>query len=380
MKEKAIFVTGGTGFVGSNIVEKIAETEKKVPIFVLIRSNHFSASERMSRIMPNFKGLVIEGDVCMPGLGINKKDKCLLSNYDVEVWHAAGSISFDDLEAELTFLINVGGTQNVLSFMKEMGFSTLHYVSTAYVAGDRRQLKGKNKIAYEYEDDIGQNFHNPYEESKLRAEMLVKKLTNEFGLKTNIYRIGVAVGDSKTGKATSFSGYYAYMQRFKALRDKFFQNGKISSPVKIIIPSEATVNISCIDYLIQIMLRLAREPASVGKVFNVVNPNPPRTAWLVEKSMQCLGLGIDRVEVLTEANGCQQSELEVKINRMLSYYQDYTKINLRFDSTNVKSVLGELPEHPQVNEKLIYKLLTYAFSKNFGKPKFEKLVSKNLVP
>ena len=60
------------------------------------------------------------------------------------------------------------------------------HVSTAYVAGERR---GR---ARERQGDIGQDFRNTYERTKLEAEQVV----HDSGLPAAIVRPSVIVGDA----------------------------------------------------------------------------------------------------------------------------------------------------------------------------------------
>ena len=264
MPNKALFLTGATGFVGSNLLQRFSTSPvyRQLPVFVLARSHgQKTAAQRVDEIIPDFSGKVIEGDLCHPGMGINNEDKKILTGYSLEFWHVAGNTKFAKEEAALIYKDNFIGTRNVLQFVEAFSVRQFHYMSTAYVAGDRtRLLNGSLQTALEEEVDVGQRFRNPYEESKLKAEMLVRDTTRKLGLKTNIYRIGIAVGRSDTGAATAFTGYYNYMMGFKVLRDKIsnnlslyrhdgvsLKNGVLHIPLRICGSANATLNVGCVD-------------------------------------------------------------------------------------------------------------------------------------
>ena len=80
------------------------------------------------------------------------------------------------------------------------------YVSTAYVAGDRRGL------AREAELDVGQGFRNAYEQSKHEAERLVWSRRER--LPVTIVRPSIVVGERGTGWTASFNVVYGPLRAF----------------------------------------------------------------------------------------------------------------------------------------------------------------------
>lgn len=372
MKSKALFITGVTGFIGSNLAERL-EKETNDKIFVLAKSKGgLSAKERITKLLPDFGGEVVDGDICLGNdFGMSDYDKAMLAGFEIEVWHVAGNVSFDTAKSDEVFRVNFDGTKNVLGFIKKMGIKRLHYISTAYVAGDRRGLGGvKEKIAFEDEDFVGQKFHNSYEESKLQAEILVKSTSSLFNIDTTVYRISVAVGDSITGKTSTFSGYYAYMRKLKSLKDRMERSGKTNGldGISVKIPSSAIVNVACVDYMVDIILAIAKNNKSIGGVFHVVNPNPPASIFLIKSGLKILG--VKNIKIINDDSSVFNTgseKLERKIANLMSCYHHYARSDLVFDNSNVRSVVGVLPTHPVINEKLVKKLLDYAIKHNFGK-------------
>ena len=138
----------------------------------------------------------------------------------------------------------------------------------------------------------------------------------EFGLHTTIYRPGVIIGSSADGKTTTFNGYnylakVFYRQREKILQELQNNPGKfagsgirktasgVALPVRIPCSVHATVNLVTIDYAIETMLKLASNRGSVGKVFHITNPNPPKGRKLFNMSADVIGIeGISFVEKL----------------------------------------------------------------------------------
>ena len=383
--KKIFFVTGATGFVGSNLVRKLREDNGEALFFLLARDKKgASAEDRVNKLFPG--AYTIKGDVCLgSNLGISSKDISLLNNllddHEFELWHAAGEISFDEASFDETFLVNFYGTKNVVEFCKKIGIKRIHYVSTAYVAGDRQELDENRQIAYEKEDFVGQKLRNPYEESKLKAEIYLKKEGEKLGLNVTCYRISVAVGRYENGSANNFSGYYNFC-KIIVLNDHMQNGFKAFKPVEMWVPEDATVNIACVDWMVDLMVKISKKNESSGEVFHISNPDPPRASWLMEKSLKVLGkfgIYVDGIKIFTYKHLKKRiiKIPESPLERMILYYQDYAKSQLRFDNTNVQKILGCLPKHPQIDEKLIERLLGFALSRNFGRP-VKKILSEKL--
>lgn len=157
---KSILLTGGTGFLGTAIVEK---TLRSLPdlgrLYLVVRpSKDKSADDRFHKDMlgsaafrklreelgDGFDGRVaekvrvLEGDVHAPSLGLGEEDLQELSeNVDVVI-HSAASVVFDaPLDAAVNS--NVRGTVGLLKLAREWSKSPLFmHISTAYVAGNIR--------------------------------------------------------------------------------------------------------------------------------------------------------------------------------------------------------------------------------------------------
>ena len=87
----------------------------------------------------------------------------------------------------------MSGTENVVHFCYTEKIKRLHYISTAYVAGKRRD------VVYEDELDKGQSFNNNYEKSKFDTEKLLNQVVRQYDVPTTVYRPSIIVGDSRTG-------------------------------------------------------------------------------------------------------------------------------------------------------------------------------------
>jgi fatty acyl-CoA reductase len=159
---KAILLTGGTGFLGTALVEKILRSLPELGrLYLLIRaSREKSAASRFEKDVlgsaafsrlreergDDFddyvaeKVRVLEGDVHAPSLGLKEEDLSELSREVDVVIHAAASVVFDaPLDAAMGS--NVRGTLGLLRLARDWEKRPLFvHVSTAYVSGTRGGL------------------------------------------------------------------------------------------------------------------------------------------------------------------------------------------------------------------------------------------------
>ncbi|MGH9179313.1 MAG: HAD-IB family phosphatase, partial [Acidimicrobiales bacterium] len=158
---RRIAVTGGTGFLGTALVERLLRAVPGCEVVVVVRAGKRTpAAERVRReIVRNdcFDRLreewgerfdeeigrrlkVAAGDVSVDGLGLDDEGRALLASCDVVI-HSAASVSFDSpLDAAVE--VNLLGPSRVAKVLLEAAgdrpLPHLIAVSTAYVAGTRR--------------------------------------------------------------------------------------------------------------------------------------------------------------------------------------------------------------------------------------------------
>jgi alcohol-forming fatty acyl-CoA reductase len=159
--DKKILLTGGTGFLGTALVEKILRSLPDLGrLYLIVRpSRGKSAAERFEKDVLGaaaFRGLreklgedfenrvsekvrVLEGDVHAPSLGLGEDELSELSREVDVVIHSAASVVFDaPLDAAVDS--NVRGTMGLLKLARDWEKRPLFmHISTAYVAGTRKE-------------------------------------------------------------------------------------------------------------------------------------------------------------------------------------------------------------------------------------------------
>ena len=193
---KTIFVTGGTGAVGTPLVRALLARGDRV--LLLARD-----PARAAALFDHHPGLVVfAGDVLFPLGGISRSEIARWRGQVDTFVHGAAIIQFHWGMLEQTKAVNIQGTAHMLELSEELAARRFFHVSTAYVGGTCDVL---------FESEWGDPRHaeNPYELTKQAAEQLVAQGSPE---KNHILRLSIVIGDANTGVTAGFDGYYGFVQ------------------------------------------------------------------------------------------------------------------------------------------------------------------------
>jgi thioester reductase-like protein len=218
----AVLMTGATGFVGMELLRRFIERGDR-RIHALVRAADDEAAAE--RLPAHARLSAVAGDIEQPGLGLSEENRERLAQDVTTVVHCAASVSFD-LSLEESRRVNVDGTRNVVDFAQRCRrLERLTYVSTAYVAGEPRGLFREDQL------DVGQRFRNTYERSKFEAERMIR--SEAAGLPLQVLRPSIVVGDSRTGRTSSFNVLYGPLKALARGRIPAIP-ARRSSPVDIV--------------------------------------------------------------------------------------------------------------------------------------------------
>jgi thioester reductase-like protein len=267
-----VFFTGFPGFLGSELLPRVLERLPECRAVCLIQSK-FAAQARsrlahIEEMNPDIRGRIelAVGDITEADLGLD--DVARLKDQTCEIFHLAAVYDLG-VPRDTAMQVNVVGTRNVLDFAQQSPrLRRLQYVSTCYVSGRHAGVFSEDDL------DKGQSFNNYYEETKYLAEVEVQARMRG-GLPATIYRPAIVVGDSRTGATQKYDGpYFAICW---LLRQPFIAVMPVVGK-----PSATRVNLVPRDFVVDAMSYLSGLDVSVGKVYQLADPEPLTVSELVE--------------------------------------------------------------------------------------------------
>jgi thioester reductase-like protein len=252
-------VTGFPGFIARRLVARLVQDDPELRITALIQESMAEQARRAADACGDGRVELIVGDIGDRRLGLSEQDWSRLRESVGEVHHLAAVYDLA-VHRDIALRVNVEGTGNVLDFCRACkDFHQLHYVSTAYVAGDR------TGVVYEHELFLGQKHKNHYEATKFQAEVWVREEMRR--IPTTIYRPAIVVGDSRTGETQKFDGpYYLLRTISRAVRSH--------TPIPQFGRADAPFNVVPVDFVVDALAAVSRDPEAVGETLHLVDPDP----------------------------------------------------------------------------------------------------------
>lgn len=352
-----VLLTGATGFLGEYLLAELLERGHTVWGLYRSDSRMLDTVRFLSNLgLPRHAGDLrwLKGDV----LEVNSLWKNWLhshpglSSVDTLIHCAASTQLHMDGQGE-PLRTNLGSAQS-LKRLTQIHPLRMHLISTAYVCGKVRQ-----GVVREQLHPRG-NFVNVYEESKWEAEAIWSE-------GATLLRPSIIVGDSITGRCTSFSGWYVLMQSLQLLSRLLGEKSGESFNLNLRLPVDpsATLNIVPVDYVAAAAARLIENPANHKGIFHLTHPNPPshKLTWnFVSKKFGVTGLEFSGTEA---AQPTPRDEKEQLVFRQMQAIFSYLGNNPIFSRTLIDQALpGFKP--PEVNEESMNRWVDYAASQDWG--------------
>lgn len=333
---KRVFVTGASGFIGSNFLLR-ALGQKVENAIVLSRSTaKRSAWDRVrdalhqanlacatavdvDSILRRIE--VVEGDITQANLGLSTDRFSNFQTID-EVWHLAATLNYEKFNSEGIAATNVDGTENVLSFAKQIGAGCFNYISTAYVCG--RMFGGIDERVQSQRP----TFNNLYEESKYDAELLVHRMASDLALPTRIIRPSIVIGNSETyRRGSTTAGLYGFVKQMFSLKRALERS---TSQVRMFGDPDAMANFIPVDWVVDDLLRIMDASTAGIDVFHVTSDGGPNNYQLLEILKE--ELGMSNIIASPRVGADDLSSVERLIEARTAYYASYASSQKEFAS------------------------------------------------
>jgi len=348
-------ITGGTGFVGTELVEKLLALDHHV--YLISRPKTMARAHKKWGEQANCH--LLEGDLTQAKVILQKfKDEKelaqILDKIDAVVHLAANY----DLAAPYAdcFLHNVVATQNILylaSSCKKL--SSFHHISTIAISGN---YQGNFK---EEDLDLGQKFSNHYASTKFDAEVMLRSWKFERAVKVRVYRPGIIVGDSLKGKFKKIDGPYYFLKFLDGLKTKRFLINALKY-LPLPIDPKADFPIVPVDWAVQCLTDslLGDTGEELFKTYHLTLDHSPTVGTFIQDSFDAFGFNVSIV-------GLPESKINTFIIEKLGLPKellDYVYNGASFKNINY---LEDFPQHKDFNYNMFKQALFAGAQKKLTK-------------
>src|SRR5215475_10201656 len=263
-----IVVTGGAGFVGSNIVRRLLAASARV---VVLDDFYTGKQDNLPADDPNLE--VIRGTVTDFDLV-----RDVVRGAGRVIHEAARNIIVSTRNPREDYEVNIGGTLNVLLAAREFSTARVVYASSASVYGNPRYLP--------INEDDATNMLSPYAVSKFAGENYCKAFYESYGLSTSVVR---------------YSNVYGTLQRpdnpYCGVIAKFFESAMGGEAPRIHGDGEQTRDFTFIDDVVDATLQAAFSSKAEGQVYNVGTGRETTINQLAKTIITITGADVEPVYV-----------------------------------------------------------------------------------
>jgi NAD(P)-dependent dehydrogenase (short-subunit alcohol dehydrogenase family) len=252
------FVTGGTGFIGRNLIEQLLKRDGT--IYVLVREGSRGRLEELRSRWGADEGRMVPviGDLSQEKLGCADQIDELRGEID-HFFHLAAIYDMT-ADAESQRIANVEGTREAVKLAEAFDAKRFHMVSSIAAAG-----LYKGTFTEDMFDEAEKVDNHPYFQTKHESERVVRE---ESEVPWRIYRPGIVVGHSETGEMDKVDGPYYFfklLQRARNALPQWFPGVGIEG---------RKINIVPVDFVARAMDHLAHLDGFDGQAFHLTDPNP----------------------------------------------------------------------------------------------------------
>lgn len=259
-------ITGGAGFIGSHLAERLLRAGQQVTIIDNLSTGRFKNIAHLDG-QPGFR-YAIE-DI----RNIHVLDR-LVSECDV-IYHLAAAVGVEKIISEPieTIEVNIGGTEVVLKTARRYRKKVL-IASTSEIYG-----KG-TRFPFHEDDDrlMGPTTRSrwSYAASKAIDEFLALAYHKEVGLPVVIMRFFNTVGPRQTGQ-------------YGMVLPRFVRWALAGEPLSVYGDGQQSRCFCNVRDVVEAMFALAQSPASVGQAFNIGSQEEITILELAERVKQRVG-------------------------------------------------------------------------------------------
>ncbi len=338
----SILITGSTGFLGAFLLDELLRsTSQQTKFYCLTRSRALSEGQPNNRAVDNlrFYGLPgqhledriipVVGDLSQPQFGLEDHEYQSLAEKIDLIFHCAASVNYVFPYAAIK-PHTVDGTREVIKFACSPKTKPIQFISSngIFPGGDATPYLENSEI-----DGFVDRMEGGYNQAKWVAERLMWSAMSR-GLPVCIFRPGNIGHHSVTG----------------VINPNDFQTMIIKACLRsgcVPIAPEWLFEMTPVDFVATAVANISRDPAHLGKVYNVVQQTPVE-ADQVFSYMMSNGFATERVPLhewraRLEATANEENDLEMKVLvQSLDFVEPYLTDTSVYDISRFSEVISQL--------------------------------------
>jgi short-subunit dehydrogenase len=224
----AYFITGGTGFIGRNFIDKLKDREGD--IYVLTRAASMHKFEELQERMgeQSDRLIPVQGDLTEKLLGVDEA-------------------TIADLKGKIKYFCH---------------FAAIYDIGASAEAQTETNIEG-TRNAIQLAEAVEAGCFDPYFSTKHDSEGIVR---NECQVPWRVYRPGMVVGNSKTGEIDKIDGAYYFFKTLQKIR------GVLPPWFPLVGIEGGKFNIVPVDYVVDAMDHIVHQDDLEGRCFHLTDP------------------------------------------------------------------------------------------------------------
>ena len=291
-----VVVTGGAGFIGSNLADELANRGKEV---VILDDLSTGKIENIGRLRKRENVRFVNGSVTDMELlkGVFKRAEV--------VYHLAAipSVPRSIKEPERSNEVNINGTLNVLVAARACGVRKVAYASSSSVYGDTLELPKR--------EEMNPNPLSPYAVTKLTGEYYCRVFQEVYGLETVSLRYFNVYGPRQDP-----------LSEYAAVIPKFIQRALKGMPPVIYGDGNQTRDFTFVKDVVEGTIILAENEAT--GVFNIGRGEQTSINHLARLILEVTGLDLEPIHEKPRTGDVRHSLADISRAKSYGYNPKYS--------------------------------------------------------
>ncbi|OGC04518.1 hypothetical protein A3H38_02305 [candidate division WOR-1 bacterium RIFCSPLOWO2_02_FULL_46_20] len=391
-----IAITGATGLLGRHLLFEVLEKNfdqlENLEVILFGRpQNGISLKDRFDHIVSEgiadyLKGgkedreeikkrvdkrlVFIPFDLTRYKLGLFPEVVQYLQKCKIDYFFHAAALSDFRNSPKITAMLfntNLDGTKRILDLIKDLQIGEFVYTGSAYSAGF---VEGG--VSPDFINTSGK-FRNPYERSKLEAEISIVQFAREHNLRYRIFRltgIGGRLLIEPIGKITKYDIFYGWalfffrqkMKRVKDIANIYAE--RVEMPIRIKVNLRGGMNVVPVDYAAKVIYAASLHNDEHSH-YHLVNDIDIPNAEHVKIMLEALNI---HGWTLVEKEPRDKNPLELLYYRSVgNIFTPYVATGpVKYNNSNLAGLHKKIGYNcPPMDEKNFKKLIHYAKNKYF---------------